>query len=85
MLGPPVQLISLMLRIAFKIANGALRGTVSGYGENGEEIICQWDYSDSGDNFEQGTWEEDDFGVPLAGKGATRARGGYNNEPWEVD
>ncbi|KAI9762732.1 MAG: hypothetical protein M1840_001141 [Geoglossum simile] len=84
-LGPPVQLISLMLRIAFKIANGALRGTVSGYGENGEEIICQWDYSDGGDAFEQGIWEEDDFGVPLRGKEATRVRERSDSESWEVD
>jgi hypothetical protein len=85
MLGPPVQLISLMLRIAFKIANGALRGTVSGYGENGEEIVCQWDYSDRDDIFEQGPWGEDDFGVPLRGKEATGVRERSSSESWEVD
>ncbi|KAI9787713.1 MAG: hypothetical protein M1839_000244 [Geoglossum umbratile] len=87
MLGPPIQLISLMLRIAFKIANGALRGSVSGYGESGEEIVCHWDYSDGGDTFEQGTWEgeEDDFGVPFRGKESIRVGGDSDNGAWEVD
>ncbi|KAH0542079.1 hypothetical protein FGG08_003459 [Glutinoglossum americanum] len=85
MLGPPVQLLSLMLRIAFKIANGALRGSASGYGESGEEIICQWDYNDGDDFLQQGAWEEDDFGIPLGGKEVVRVRRSSDSASWEVD
>ncbi|KAH0566385.1 hypothetical protein GP486_000207 [Trichoglossum hirsutum] len=85
MLGPPVQLISLMLRVAFKIANGVLRGTVSGYSEVGEEIVCKWDFSDGSDVSQQDTWEEDDFGVPLVGRESARVGRFSESTSWEVD
>lgn len=46
LLGPPSYLISLMLKVAAKIVAGEWRGLVFGFGEGGEEIPVQWDYSD---------------------------------------
>ncbi|MCJ1231519.1 hypothetical protein MMC12_008196 [Toensbergia leucococca] len=85
LLGPPVQLVALMLNIASKIAKGALRGSAFGYGEAGQKIPCSWDYSEADDEPEA-TWEEDDYGVSLgnlAGSRTMKARevGGS----WEID
>lgn len=46
LLGPPSYLIALMLKVAAKIVAGEWRGLVFGYGDDGEEIPVQWDYSD---------------------------------------
>lgn len=58
LLGPPGHLITLMLQVAAKIAAGQWRGMMFGYGEGGETIPVQWDYSDD----EYDSWgENDDF------------------------
>ena len=64
LLGPPIQLVALMMRIAAKIARGSSRGTSFGFGDSGQKIPCSWDFSDASDEAEEG-WGEDDFGVPL--------------------
>ena len=64
LLGPPVQLIALMLNIAKKIADGATRGIAFGFGEAGETITCQWDYRDE-DGTEVGIWNEDNHDITL--------------------
>lgn len=64
LLGPPIQLVALMLRIAAKIARGASRGTSFGFGHGGQKIPCSWDFSDASDEADEG-WEEDDYGVSL--------------------
>ncbi|KZF21864.1 hypothetical protein L228DRAFT_239797 [Xylona heveae TC161] len=77
--GPPVHLIALMLNVASKIANGAVKGVVVTHGERGERIPCQWDYSDSDDGPatqedwrpEEETDEEDDYGIPLSNGGSS--------------
>ncbi|KAH7322985.1 inheritance of peroxisomes protein 1-domain-containing protein [Stachybotrys elegans] len=46
LLGPPSYLISLMLSVAAKITAGEWSGRVMGYGDNGETIPVQWDYSE---------------------------------------
>ncbi|KAH7129300.1 inheritance of peroxisomes protein 1-domain-containing protein [Dactylonectria estremocensis] len=46
LLGPPSYLIALMLKVAAKILAGEWRGLVFGYGDDGEEIPVQWDYSE---------------------------------------
>lgn len=86
LLGPPVQLVALMLNIASKIAKGTFRGAAYGYSESGQRIPCSWNFSDSEDDAEP-SWEEDDFGVSL-GTGT----GGTRQEPkeelggtWEID
>ena len=86
LLGPPVQLVALMLNIASKIAKGTFRGAAYGHNEFGQRIPCSWNFSDSEDDMEP-AWDEDDYGVSL-GKGI----GGTRQEPtqelggtWEID
>ena len=64
LLGPPIQLVALMMRIAAKIARGASRGTSFGFGDGGRKIPCSWDFSDASDEADEG-WEEDDYGFSL--------------------
>ena len=83
LLGPPVQLVALMLNIARKIANGAYSGFSFGTGESGRKIPCSWDFSDTED---EEVWEEDDYGVSLGNiisSKTTKVRelGGS----WEID
>ena len=83
LLGPPIQLVALMLNIAAKIAKGAMKGASFGFGEVGQKIPCSWDYSDPEDDPDY--WEEDDFGVSLSKVGdskTTRRKGGQS---WEID
>lgn len=56
LLGPPTHLLTLMLRVAAKICAGEWRGRVDGYGEAGEHIPVQWDYS----NGELSDWTDDE-------------------------
>ena len=82
LLGPPIQLVALMLNIAAKIAEGAMRGASFGFGEAGQKIPCSWDYSDPEDD--PYYWEEDDFGVSpskLGNSKTTRREG----QSWEID
>ncbi|KAI9726863.1 MAG: hypothetical protein M1834_001475 [Cirrosporium novae-zelandiae] len=67
-LGPPVQLVALMIRIACKIAGGTMRGFVLGRNEHGEHVPCHWDYADEPDDL-----DEDDFGVSLRSSSEDRA------------
>ena len=64
LLGPPIQLVALMMRIAAKIAQGASRGTSFGFGHGGQKIPCSWDFSDASDGADD-IWEEDDYGFSL--------------------
>ncbi|KAL1887818.1 hypothetical protein Cpir12675_006404 [Ceratocystis pirilliformis] len=45
-LGPPRNLLRLMLHVAAKIVAGQWRGSVYGHGANGTQIPVHWDYSD---------------------------------------
>ncbi|RYP32326.1 hypothetical protein DL766_004001 [Monosporascus sp. MC13-8B] len=56
LLRPPSHLVNLMLKVAARIAAGEWRGLVFGFGEGGEQIPVQWDYSDG----EFSDWEDDD-------------------------
>lgn len=99
LLGPPIQLVALMLNIAAKIARGAYRGASFGYGESGQKIPCSWDFSDAedGEGNSEGEgnsnsdsdsgWEEDDFGVSL-GANLTNSRNARSQKvgsAWEID
>ncbi len=64
LLGPPIQLVALMMRIAAKIARGATRGTSFGFSDGGQKLPCSWDFSDASDEAGE-DWEEDDYGVSL--------------------
>lgn len=98
LLGPPVQLVALMLNIAAKIARGAYRGASFGYGESGQKIPCSWDFSDAeddgegegkddDDSNEDSGWEEDDFGVSLGANltNSRNARPQKVGSAWEID
>jgi hypothetical protein len=86
LLGPPVQLVALMLNIASKIAKGTFRGAAYGYGEPGQRIPCSWNFSDSDDDTDP-TWEEDDYGISLGnGTGGTRRETtNVHGGSWEID
>ncbi|KLU84522.1 hypothetical protein MAPG_03563 [Magnaporthiopsis poae ATCC 64411] len=57
LLSPPGHLVSLMLKVAARIAAGEWRGLVFGIGEGGEKIPVQWDYSDSDSPAMPGQWD----------------------------
>lgn len=83
LLGPPVQLVALMLRIAAKIARGAFQGASLEYGEAGQKIPCSWDFSDGSDDFED-AWEVDDYGVSL-GASDRDTKDKERCRSWELD
>jgi len=62
LLSPPSHLITLMLRVAARIAAGQWRGYVFGTGEAGETIPVRWDWSDDDDGGcdELGGWAADE-------------------------
>ena len=86
LLGPPIQLVALMLRIAAKIARGAFRGTTFGYGDGGQKVPCSWDFSDGSDENED-YWEEDDYGFSLnkAPSASSNAEAKDGGGSWEID
>lgn len=85
LLGPPVQLVALMLNIASKIAKGAYRGAAYGYGEAGQKIPCSWDFSDADDDSDQAL-DEDDYGFSLGNAAAARNETMKGvGESWEID
>lgn len=59
LLSPPGHLVSLMLKVAARIAAGEWRGLVFGIGEGGEKIPVEWDYSDSDSPGMPGQWDAD--------------------------
>jgi hypothetical protein len=67
-LGPPAHLVSLMLKIAARISEGALKFTTYRVRHTGEKIPCSWESSDEED------WEEDDYGIPLRNLGDAGSR-----------
>ncbi|MCJ1376060.1 hypothetical protein MMC20_007298 [Loxospora ochrophaea] len=90
LMGPPAQLVALMLNIAAKIARGALRGSSFGYGSSGQKIPCSWDYSDAEEEGEgaddDDEWDEDDYGIslrPIPSK--ERRRRSEMEGSWEID
>ena len=72
LLGPPVQLVALMLNIAAKFAAGSLTTRTFTYNESGRPIPCSWAENES----ERGTEsdDEDDYGISLGGTPETRRR-----------
>ncbi|KAM0277530.1 hypothetical protein ACHAQH_005729 [Verticillium albo-atrum] len=88
LLSPPSHLMNLMLRVAARIAAGEWRGMMFGYGESGETIPVQWDYSDG----ELSDWgDDDDFYMSQAeGSRATsvvdpQEAFDLTGRSWEVD
>ena len=84
LLGPPVQLIALMLNIAKRIADGAIRGYAFGFGEAGQTVPCQWDYSDA-DGIGDAAWDRDGYGIALDSlRPEARDRAPMSGS-WEID
>ena len=85
-MGPPVQLVALMLNIAARISNGNYRGFSFGYGESGQKIPCSWDFSDADDASED-SLDEDDYGVLLRTRSTAKGgrRGKEEEGSWEID
>ncbi|KAI0474267.1 inheritance of peroxisomes protein 1-domain-containing protein [Xylaria cf. heliscus] len=63
LLGPPIHLIKLMLKVAAMIVAGEWRGLVFGFSETGERIPVQWDYY-SDDEFSDLS-DSDDYAIPI--------------------
>ena len=93
LLGPPLHLLALMIKVAVKITRGAVYGSVSGISDSGERIPCSWDFSSDGSGSGSGSGssgsddsDEDDFGVRLgktvSGKTVQREDSGGS---WEID
>ncbi|KAJ9627113.1 hypothetical protein H2203_003574 [Taxawa tesnikishii (nom. ined.)] len=71
-LGPPAHLVTLMLRIAAKIADGAFSFTIH-TPERGRRVPGSWDLSD-----DEGDWDIDEYGsFPLQNAAGKR-------QAWEV-
>lgn len=87
LLGPPVQLVALMLNIASKIAHGSYCGAAFGYADSGQKIPCSWDFSDVDDDSDGEGWEEDDFGVSLSNLTSSRnvRAKEMSSGSWEID
>ncbi|KAF2477904.1 uncharacterized protein BDR25DRAFT_330526 [Lindgomyces ingoldianus] len=78
--GPPSHLVTLMLRIAAKISQGAFGWNTYRVRHTGEKIPCSWESSDEDE------WEEDDYGIPLRNlEGSTIRRRERGWSSTEVD
>ncbi|SPO05512.1 uncharacterized protein DNG_08199 [Cephalotrichum gorgonifer] len=82
LLGPPAYLVQLMLKVASRITAGEWQGLAFGFGEGGEKIPVQWDYSD-GDLSGWSEGEADYVTPPLEGTG--RTLGGGDSSDDEAD
>jgi hypothetical protein len=85
LLGPPAQLVALMLNIAARIANGAFRGSAVAYLDGDRPIPCSWDYSED-EGMSKEEWEEDDYGISIgAAPAATAPSPQLPGGSWEID
>ena len=86
LLGPPVQLVALMLNIAARIRNGTFGLENYSDGARGR-IPGTWDYSDEEDG-SRDLWDEDDFGISLKPDAPKRPRSVSPQSmygSWEID
>ena len=72
LLGPPAQIVALMLNLAARIANGA--SPIGPFSYDAKGMPCAWDSSEGESSSEE--WQ-DDFGISLGEPGvhATRSQG----------
>ena len=83
LLGPPVQIVALMLNLAARIANGALAAGPFTYDASGQPIPCSWNLKEdetADDETADDEWDDDFFS--LNGPGGTKSSG---SSSWEVD
>lgn len=79
-LGPPAHLVSLMLRIAAKIASGAVNMTIQSPPGSHRRVPGSWDLSDDEDD-----WDVDDCGFSLSGKADLVPTKAALGTAWELD
>ncbi|MCJ1391956.1 hypothetical protein MMC18_004823 [Xylographa bjoerkii] len=92
LLGPPIQLVALMLNIAERIARGAFYASSVTIGEPGQGIPGTGDKSDT-ESEDNEVWAEDDYGISLRELPSRTSRprdtGGSNERDvggsWEID
>lgn len=90
LLGPPVHLVALMLRIAAKITKGVFQGTAFTVSKDGQHIPCSWDFSDGSGGDEEGSQigaeDEDDFGFNVRSHISNKERRSSDKgASWEID
>lgn len=84
LLGPPVQLVALMLNIAARIANGTYGKSYTSK-EGRRSIPCTWEYSDAEDEGRD-LWDEDDYGISLGVLSTPKMNDAQGTgESWEID
>ena len=90
LLGPPVQLVALMLNLARCFADGSLKGQTYVYRNHEQSIPCEW--CDSDLDVDGNSSEEDDYGISIGGtpeklsrKKYPRSRTSRRDERWDLD
>ena len=85
LLGPPVQLVALMLNIAARVADGAYRGMYLNSTDGETNVPCTWVHSESEEEARD-VWEDDDLGVSLGVVHPSRTREATDiGGSWEID
>ena len=84
LLGPPIQLIALMLNIAAKIVKGAFRQSPTDY-HGTLSMPCTWEVSDTEDD-DGDLWEEDDYGISFGALSTSYSTARRDKgQSWELD
>ena len=86
LMGPPAQLVALMLQIARRITNGTLYGLSIGYGDQNHKLPGTWDSGSEIEDDSEDYWEEDDYGISLGVIPGSRSKGAVDiGGSWEID
>ena len=87
LLGPPIQLVALMLNLASRFAIGALQSQPFTYGDSGQPIPCSW--GDDGDVEYDSDNDDDDYGISLGGTPDLSRRKRHSDKGlgsnWDID
>ena len=78
LLGPPVQIVALMLNLAARLANGALAAGPFTYDASGQPIPCSWSFRE--DEAADDEWDDDFFSL-----NGPRGTNVTRSTSWEVD
>lgn len=79
-LGPPANLVSLMLRIAARFAKGAMDITVHSPAGSHRKVPGSWDLSEDEDD-----WDIDDYGFPIAKTSAVASAQSGLGKAWQIE
>ncbi|MCJ1287673.1 hypothetical protein MMC26_007025 [Xylographa opegraphella] len=92
LLGPPIQLVALMLNLAQRIARGAFYTSSVTIGERGQVVPGTWAQSDAENEHDQ-VWAVDDYGISLRellprtsrSRNAEESKDRDGSGSWEID